>query len=60
MFALPAATPVTSPLASTVAIVAEDVVQAIARPVRTLPAASFAVARELRGLADDDGRGRPA
>src|SRR5512138_519740 len=44
MVAVPAATPVTRPLASTVAAAAEDVVHVTARPVSTLPAASFVTA----------------
>src|SRR5207244_2779326 len=40
----PAATPVTSPVADTVAIAAFELVQLITRPLSTLPAASLGVA----------------
>jgi hypothetical protein len=44
MVAVPTATPVTTPFASTVATAEDDVVHAIARPDRTPPAASRATA----------------
>ena len=40
----PAATPVTSPVADTLAIAAFELVHVITRPVNTFPAASFGVA----------------
>jgi hypothetical protein len=67
MFVEPAATPVTSPFASTVATDADDVVHVIARPESTVPAASFADAKScvvfpittvaVAGVTDTDATG---